>query len=123
MAVAAIFGLTFCSGIFVPAALQAATDERTVVNSRTGLAISGFDPVAFFTDGKAEFGRPDMELSLGGAVWRFRNEGNRATFSEHPDAYMPRFGGYGPGSDRPGHLDAGPPPALGGDRRASLSLL
>ena len=122
MAVAAIFGLTFCSGIFVPAALQAATDERTVVNSRTGLAISGFDPMVFFTDGKAEFGRPDMELSLGGAVWRFRNEGNRAAFSEHPDVYMPRFGGYDPvaiarGTSMPG------PPALGGDRRASLSLL
>ena len=94
MALAAIFGLTFCSGIFVPAALQAATDERTVVNSRTGLAISGFDPVAFFTDGKTEFGRPDMELSLGGAVWRFRSEGNRAAGT--PDVYMPRFGGYDP---------------------------
>jgi hypothetical protein len=109
MAVAAIFGLTFCSGIFVPAALQAATDERTVVNSRTGLAISGFDPMVFFTDGKAEFGRPDMELSLGGAVWRFRNEGNRAAFSEHPDVYMPRFGGYDPVAIARGTSMPGPP--------------
>ena len=108
LALAAIFGFAFCGGIFVPAALRAATNEPTAVNSLTGLAISGFDPVAFFTDGKPEFGQPDMELSLGGAVWRFRNEGNRAAFSEHPDVYMPRFGGYDPvaiarGTSVPGH--------------------
>jgi hypothetical protein len=96
------------AGIFAPPALQAAPDDRTVVNSHTGLAISGFDPVAYFTDGKPKFGLPDMELNLGGAVWRFRNEGNRAAFSEHSDVYMPRFGGYDPvaiarGTSVPGH--------------------
>jgi hypothetical protein len=39
-------------------------------------------------------GRPEFEASLGGAVWRFRNEGNRAAFLDRPDVYMPRFGGY-----------------------------
>jgi hypothetical protein len=33
-------------------------------------------------------------LSFAGAVWRFRNEGNRAAFRDHPDVYMPAFGGY-----------------------------
>jgi hypothetical protein len=33
-------------------------------------------------------------LRLDGAVWRFRNEGNRAAFAEHPEVYLPRFGGY-----------------------------
>ena len=37
-----------------------------------------------------------MELSHGGTVWRFRNEGNRAAFSDHPEVYRPRFGGYDP---------------------------
>jgi hypothetical protein len=92
----ALFGLALCSGILAPLSLRAATDERTVVNSLTGLAISGFDPVAYFTDGSPKFGRPDLELSLDGAVWRFRNEGNRAAFAGHPDVYMPRFGGYDP---------------------------
>ena len=89
-------------------ALRAATADRIVVNSHTGLAISGFDPVAYFTDGKPKFGRPDMELSLDGAVWRFRNEGNRAAFADHPEVYTPRFGGYDPvaiarGASVPGH--------------------
>jgi YHS domain-containing protein len=67
-----------------------------VVNPATGLAISGFDPVAYFTDAKAEPGRPELELLADGAVWRFRNEGNRAAFEEHPEAYRPAFGGYDP---------------------------
>jgi hypothetical protein len=78
------------------------------VNAHTGLAISGFDPVAYFTNKTAKIGRPDLELSLAGAVWRFRNEGNRAAFAEHPEVYAPQFGGYDPvaiarGISVPGH--------------------
>jgi len=67
-----------------------------IVNPDTGLAISGFDPVAYFTDAKPELGRPDLELTADGAVWRFRNEGNRAAFRAHPEVYRPAFGGYDP---------------------------
>ena len=41
-------------------------------------------------------GLPDFEASQAGAVWRFRNEGNRASFVAHPDIYGPQFGGYDP---------------------------
>lgn len=86
----------------------AAADDRLVVDRQTGLAISGFDPVAYFVDGKPVAGRPGMELTQGGAVWRFHNEGNRAAFSAHPEVYTPRFGGYDPvaimrGASVPGH--------------------
>jgi hypothetical protein len=74
----------------------AATTERLVVDRHTGLALYGFDPVAYFTDVKPMVGRPELELSFAGAVWRFRNEGNRAAFVDRPDVYMPRFGGYDP---------------------------
>jgi hypothetical protein len=67
-----------------------------VVNPNTGLAISGFDPVAYFTDGKPVFGRPDLELTYDGTIWRFQNEGNRAAFKANPEVYEPRFGGYDP---------------------------
>ncbi len=101
-------GLVLFGGILAPAGLQAASDDRVVVNSTSGLAISGFDPVAYFTDAKPVIGRPDMELNQGGAVWRFHNEGNRAAFAAHPDVYVPRFGGYDPvaiarGASVPGH--------------------
>lgn len=101
------FGLVlvigFAVGIFAPRAINAATDNQLTVNRDTGLAISGFDPVSYFTDGKAIFGRPEFELNKDGAVWRFSNEGNRGAFELHPEVYAPRFGGYDPvaiGRDR-----------------------
>jgi len=70
--------------------------EPLVVNPGTGLALSGFDPVSYFTDGEAQAGRADLELGYAGAVWRFRNVGNRAAFKENPEPYVPGFGGYDP---------------------------
>jgi hypothetical protein len=81
---------------FSPFAAEAATTERVVVNRYTGLAIEGFDPVAYFVDARAAIGLPEFEASQAGAVWRFRNEGNRASFVAHPDIYGPQFGGYDP---------------------------
>jgi len=103
-----VLAIALGGGIFAPWALRAATDNQLAVNPDTGLAISGFDPVAYFTDGKAMFGRPDIELNKDGAVWRFSNEGNRGAFALHPEVYTPRFGGYDPvaiGRERsvPGH--------------------
>ncbi len=88
--------------------VEARATQYVVVNPYTGLAISGFDPVAYFADAKPRSGAPDLEYRHGGAVWRFRNEGNRAAFAEHPDVYTPRFGGYDPvaiarGVSVPGH--------------------
>ena len=74
----------------------AATTERVVVNRYSGLAIEGFDPVAYFTDSAAVRGVADFEAAEAGAVWRFRNEGNRASFVAHPEVYGPQFGGYDP---------------------------
>jgi hypothetical protein len=73
---------------------RAATTERVVVNRFTGLAIEGYDPVGYFVDARPEVGLQDFEASQAGAVWRFRNEGNRASFVAHPEIYGPQFGGY-----------------------------
>jgi hypothetical protein len=77
-------------------AAQAATTERVVLNRFTGLAIGGYDPVAYFVDARPEIGQEDFEASEAGAVWRFRNEGNRISFVAHPEIYGPQFGGYDP---------------------------
>jgi hypothetical protein len=70
--------------------------ERIVVDLHTGLAIGGFDPVAYFVEGDAVPGKGDFEHALKDSVWRFRNEGNLAAFVDNPEVYMPRFGGYDP---------------------------
>jgi hypothetical protein len=73
-----------------------ATTEYVVVDRHTGLAIGGYDPVAYFTDRVATPGREPFEHRFAGAIWSFRNAGNRAAFAADPDIYMPRFGGYDP---------------------------
>jgi hypothetical protein len=108
LALALSLGLAVAGGTGGRAVAQTAIGDRTVVNMHTGLGLSGFDPVAYFTDKKPKFGRPEMEFSQGGVVWRFVNEGNRAAFMENPEVYAPRFGGYDPvaiarGTSVPGH--------------------
>jgi len=105
---AALFGLGLACGFVAPTAAQTGIDDRTVVNSRTGLGLSGFDPVAYFTDKMAKAGLPELEYSRDGVIWRFISEGNRAAFMDNPDVYAPRFGGYDPvaiarGISVPGH--------------------
>jgi hypothetical protein len=88
--------------------IAAATTEWVVVNRHTGLAIDGYDPVAYFVDAAPKEGRADVELRSDGATWRFQNEGNRSAFASAPGIYEPRFGGHDPmavarGAATPGH--------------------
>jgi hypothetical protein len=87
----------------------AATTERVVADRYTGLAIGGFDPVSYFTDAHPLVGQPGFEVAEAGAVWRFRNEGNRAFFVAHPEIYGPQFGGYDPTDVARGVAYAGNP--------------
>lgn len=90
-------GAALASALFAAApVVRAPATERIVVDWHTGLAIGGYDPVAFFAEGKPVSGSPDCELTYGGAVWRFSNVGDRAAFAARPDVYMPQFGGYDP---------------------------
>jgi hypothetical protein len=75
---------------------RAATTERIVADHNTGLAIYGYDPVAYFTDRTPKRGRDDLELKHGGVAWRFHNEGNLEAFRADPLVYMPQYGGHDP---------------------------
>jgi len=75
---------------------RAATSELTVADRLSGVALGGFDPVAYFSEGAALEGRPEHEYMLDGMAWRFRNAGNRAAFARDPAVYRPGFGGYDP---------------------------
>lgn len=115
-----VLAIALGSGIFAPWTLKAATDIQLAVNPDTGRAISGFDPVAYFTDGKAiRQARYSIEQGRGGLVLQQR--GNRGVFALHSRSIRRGSGGYDPvaiGRDRsvPGH-----PPVLG-RRRPALYL-
>jgi len=92
---AAFFCLALAPGLSAPV-FGGAPTELIVVDWHTGLAIGGYDPVAFYTEGMPVPGSADFELPYRGTVWRFANFGNREAFKANPDTYMPQFGGYDP---------------------------
>ncbi len=59
-----------------------------------GVAVGGYDPVAYFTDGKPVQGRADITLEHEGAKWHFASEANREAFRADPAKYAPQYGGY-----------------------------
>jgi hypothetical protein len=75
---------------------EATTTEQIVVDPASGLAISGFDPVAYFMAGRPVQGNPEHEARWMDAPWHFVNAGNRTAFLTHPNIYAPRFGGHDP---------------------------
>lgn len=59
-----------------------------------GLAIKGYDPVAYFTDGKPVEGSSDFTFTWRDARWRFASAEHRDLFVAEPERYAPQFGGY-----------------------------
>jgi YHS domain-containing protein len=57
-------------------------------------AIRGYDPVAYFTDGKPQKGEKQHSFTYKGATWYFASEANLNLFSASPEKYAPQFGGY-----------------------------
>jgi YHS domain-containing protein len=115
-----LFALALAGGLAVPS-LKAATTEQVVLDPHTGLAVSGFDPVAYFTEARARPGLREFEYDLKGTTWRFCNEGNRAAFAANPKIYIPQFGGYDPVAVARGVATAGHPELwLIADRRLYL---
>lgn len=58
------------------------------------LAVGGYDPVAYFVEGKPVPGLERFELAWQGATWRFASAENRARFEARPEQYAPRYGGH-----------------------------
>lgn len=59
-----------------------------------GVAIEGYDPVAYFTDGKPVEGSKEHTFEWRGATWRFATAEHRDLFAAAPEKYAPQYGGY-----------------------------
>jgi len=59
-----------------------------------GVAIQGYDPVAFFTDNRPVKGNPQFQSEYRGAKYYFVSAEHKATFDREPAKYEPQFGGY-----------------------------
>jgi YHS domain-containing protein len=59
-----------------------------------GLALRGYDPVAYLEDGKPTRGVENLSASYGGARYVFASESHRKLFLENPKKYIPEYGGF-----------------------------
>lgn len=59
-----------------------------------GLAIDGYDPVAYFKSNKAIEGKKEFAASYQGVIYYFSNAENKEAFSKNPSAYEPQYGGW-----------------------------
>lgn len=60
----------------------------------SGLAIQGYDPVAYFTMNKAIEGKKDLSANYNGVTYRFGSKQNKDEFMRNPGRYEPQFGGW-----------------------------
>jgi YHS domain-containing protein len=63
-------------------------------SGNNGVAINGFDPVAYFTLQKALEGNSNYSYEWSGSIWKFVSKDNLNLFQANPEKYAPQFGGY-----------------------------
>ncbi len=82
--------------LILAAALAAtpALAQKPEVFADAGAAIRGYDPVAYFTEGKPVRGEAQHAHQWNGATWRFASRQNRDAFAAAPEKYAPQYGGY-----------------------------
>jgi len=72
----------------------AACNTPAINVNRQGVAVDGFDVVAYFTDGDAVKGTAVNSLKWQGATWYFATAAHRDAFRDAPEKYAPQYGGY-----------------------------
>ena len=78
----------------IPAARAQSVVTLVVTDPFTGIAISGMDPVSYFTEPEPLLGLADYEYIWNNVTWRFATAANRAVFASAPEIYWPQFGGH-----------------------------
>lgn len=78
----------------LPAPAGAEEGPVAAVNTEHGLAIHGYDPVAYFLDGEAREGSPEHTARHAGATYRFVSAEHRDRFVAEPERWLPQYGGW-----------------------------
>jgi len=86
------------------ASLSTALAGASVNVDKYGVGIQGYDPVAFFADGKPVMGKEEFHSSYHDVVYRFASAEHQAMFDANPSQYEPQFGGYCAYGVTKGHL-------------------
>ncbi|HEX5629936.1 MAG TPA: YHS domain-containing (seleno)protein [Usitatibacteraceae bacterium] len=91
--------LLFCATAF----------SQSSAPAQVRVALKGYDPVAYFTEGRPVKGSPAIAYDFDEARYHFSSAEHRDLFAANPDRYAPRFGGYCTGSMSRGVKNEGDP--------------
>ena len=81
--------------IIVMVLISAALAEKRLINTdRNGVALKGYDPVAYFTENKPVKGNPQFQATYSGGTYYFSSPENKRLFEADPKQYEPQFGGF-----------------------------
>jgi YHS domain-containing protein len=82
--------------VLITASAATPADRTAVspVNAANGVALMGYDTVAYFTTGRAVPGSDAHTQQWKGATYRFASAEHRARFAAEPERYVPQYGGY-----------------------------
>lgn len=90
----ASLALTF-GGMSATPAFSIVHDSASKVDTDTsGLAMQGYDPVAYFAEGAPHKGDSRFRVMHDGATYYFVNSDNMKRFQENPASYLPQYGGF-----------------------------
>ena len=82
--------VTAAAAVLVPA--LASADEALPAGRR--IALSGHDPVSYFTDSRPEKGSSEFWFAFDDAIYLFRSAEHRAMFAADPERYAPQYDGF-----------------------------
>ncbi|MEX0284597.1 MAG: YHS domain-containing (seleno)protein [Paracoccaceae bacterium] len=89
-----LFALILVACFAISFSADSVRAESAMVFTRDGAALSGHDPVAYFTVGHPVPGKQEYKLVWKRAEWWFATRENRDLFEANPRAYAPQYGGY-----------------------------
>ena len=89
-----IFTATLVLFFFAGIAQDASTLRKKHFNITNGVAIKGYDPVAYFSSNKAIKGDPSHAVSYEGVTYYFSTAANAETFKKNPAKCEPQYGGW-----------------------------
>ena len=89
-----VFSMFLVSAGLLTVGAAHASDKQIYTGSFNSLAVSGYDPVAYFSEHQPVKGDARFVTQYAGAEWRFASVENRDKFVADPQHYAPQYGGY-----------------------------
>lgn len=86
--------IAFVALISITTFAQSSAKRQKEYNLEKGIAIQGYDPVAYFTQKKAMKGKAAIATSYEGVTYNFSSQASKDTFVKSPAGYEPQFGGW-----------------------------